>query len=252
MAPYEFVDKQGQYRGISADYMALIANKLGVSLAVTKDQTWTEVKRQLEQKQLDVSPSVAETPKRREFLSFTQAYISFPVVILTRVDEPFIGQLEDLQEQRVGVEKDYFADEILQKNFPKIQRVPYTNIHDLLSALALKRIDYAVTNHASASYTVQHLQISGIKLAAITPFESPLTIAVRNDWPEFVSILNKALADITPQQRQDIRQRWLSIHKQNINVGDVWRLHPDIIIAYFSGSINGYVYYHSLFSSAFT
>ncbi|MCC6374650.1 MAG: transporter substrate-binding domain-containing protein, partial [Moraxellaceae bacterium] len=108
--PYEFVDKQGQYRGISADYMALIANKLGVSLAVTKDQTWTEVKRQLEQKQLDVSPSVAETPKRREFLSFTQAYISFPVVILTRVDEPFIGQLEDLQEQRVGVEKDYFAD----------------------------------------------------------------------------------------------------------------------------------------------
>ena len=228
--PYEFVDKQGQYRGISADYMALIANKLGVSLAVTKDQTWTEVKRQLEQKQLDVSPSVAETPKRREFLSFTQAYISFPVVILTRVDEPFIGQLEDLQEQRVGVEKDYFADEILQKNFPKIQRVPYTNIHDLLSALALKRIDYAVTNHASASYTVQHLQISGIKLAAITPFESPLTIAVRNDWPEFVSILNKALADITPQQRQDIRQRWLSIHKQNINMGDVWRLHPDIML----------------------
>jgi ABC-type amino acid transport substrate-binding protein len=151
------------------------------------------IKKKLEQKQLDISPSVAETPQRREFLNFTQPYISFPVVILTRVDEPFIGQLEDLQGQRVGVEADYFADEVLQKNFPNIQRVRYTNFHDLLSALALKRIDYAVTNHASASYTVQHLQITGIKLAAVTPFESPLTIGVRNDWPEFVGILNKAL-----------------------------------------------------------
>ncbi len=228
--PYEFVDKQGLYRGISADYMALIAPKLGIRLEVTKDKVWTELKNKLEQKQLDISPSVAETPQRREFLNFTQPYISFPMVILTRVDEPFIGQLEDLQKQRVGVEKDYFADEVLQKNFPNIQRVQYTNIHALLSALALKRIDYAVTNHASASYTVQHLQITGIKLAAITPFESPLTVAVRNDWPEFVGILNKALAEITPQQHQEIRQRWLAIHKQNINVKDVWRLHPDIML----------------------
>ena len=172
------MDKQGQYRGISADYMTLISHKLGIRLEVTKDKTWIEVKKQLEQKRLDISPSVAQTPQRREFLSFTQAYISFPVVILTRVDEPFIGQLEDLQGQRVGVEDSYFADEVLQKNFSNIQRVPYPNIHDLLSALALKRIDYAVTNHASASYIVQHLQISGIKLAAVTPFESPLTIAV--------------------------------------------------------------------------
>ena len=228
--PYEFVDKQGQYRGISADYMALIAPKLGISLDLSKDQPWTEIKKQLQKKQVDINPSVAQTPERRKFLNFTQPYISFPMVILTRVDEPFIGQLEDLQGQRIGVEKDYFADEVLQKNFPNIQRVQYTNIHALLSALALKRIDYAVTNHASASYTVQSLQISGIKLAAITPFETPLSIAVRNDWPEFVGILNKALAEITPQQHQEIRQRWLAIHKQNINVKDVWRLHPDIML----------------------
>lgn len=228
--PYEFTDKQGEYRGISADYMAIISQKLGIKLAITKDKSWTEVKQKLEQKQLDISPSVAETPQRREFLNFTQPYISFPVVILTRVDESFIGQLEDLQGERVGVEANYFADEVLQKNFPNITRVPYENIHALLSALALKRIDYAVTNHASASYTVQHLQITGIKLASVTPFESPLTIAVRDDWPEFVSVLNKALIDISPQQHQQIRQRWLSVHKQRLYVADVWRLHPDIVL----------------------
>ena len=100
----------------------------------------------------------------------------------------------------------------------------------MLSALALKRIDYALSNHASASYTVQHLQITGIKLAAITPFQSPLTIGVRNDWPELIPILNKALADISPQQHQEIRQRWLSVHKQNVYLSDVWRLHPDIVL----------------------
>ena len=235
--PYEFVNQQQQYTGISADYMALISQRLGIRFEVTKDKSWTEVKELLEQKKLDISPSVAETPQRRLVWNFTQPYISFPVVILTRVDDAFIGQLEDLQGQRVGVEANYFADEVLQKNFPKIQRVPYANIQELLSALALKRIDYAVTNHASASYTVQHLQITGIKLAAVTPFESPLTIAVRNDWPEFVAILNKALADISPQEHQTIRQRWLAVHKQQMYFKDVWRLHPDVVLLVMLGSV---------------
>lgn len=228
--PYEFIDEQGKHLGISADYLVILSQKLGVKFKIAPAQPWSKTQAQLELKQLDLTPSIVSTPKRDAFLNFSQPYIAFPVVILTRANEPFIGQLEDLSGKRVGVEADYFADEILQQNYPHIERIRYPYLHDLLSALALGQVDYILTNYASASYAVQQLQMTGLKLAAVTPYQSALSIGVRKDWPEFIPILNKALSDITLQQQQAIRQRWLGIQKQTIYIRDIWRLHPDIIL----------------------
>ena len=119
--PVVRVGIQGQYQGISADYLTILSTKLGIKFVVGAPLPWTETQKKLENKELDISPSIAETPKRRKFLNFTQAYISFPVVILTRANEPFIGQIEELSGQRVGVEADYFTDDILQNYYPNIK-----------------------------------------------------------------------------------------------------------------------------------
>ncbi len=229
--PYEFLDEAGQYQGISADYLAIVSSALGVKFEVgTSPVPWSETQKKLQNQQLDLTPSIAEMPKRREFLNFTQPYISFPVVILTRVDEPFIGQLEDLAGQRVGVATDYYADEILKVNYPNISPKRYPFLKDLLSALSLGQVDYILTNYASASYVVQNLQMTGLKLAAVTPYQSPLAMGVRKDWPIFTVILNKVLSDITPEQHQKIRQKWLSTHTSARVNTDIWRLHPDVIL----------------------
>ena len=190
--PYEFLDAKGQHQGISADYLALIAPQLGVKFVVGAPEPWSKTQQKLEHKALDITPSITETPKRREFLNFTQPYLSFPVVILTRANEPFLT--------------------------------------DLLSALSLGQVDYILTNHASASYAVQSLHITGLKLAAITPFNSPLSIGVRQDWPILITILNKALIEISPKQHQAIRDKWLGVHKSKNYIDDIWRAHPDIIL----------------------
>lgn len=235
--PYEFIDTHNQYRGIIADYLALISQKLGIRLSIVKDKSWIEIKSLLAQKQIDMSPIKADILQHNPALMVSQPYISFPMVILTRTDDAFIGALADLNGQRVGVEAHYFANDLLQKNFPHIQRVTYNSTRDLLSALTLHQIDYVLTNHATAVYVVQNLRMTGIKLAATTPFELPLTIAVRNDWPEFVLILNKAIADISPQEHQQIRQRWLSMQASPSQMGDIGRLYPDMILLLVLGPV---------------
>jgi len=230
--PYEFLDAKGQHQGISADYLALIAPQLGVKFVVGEAEQWSKTQQKLENKTLDITPSITETPKRREFLNFTQPYLSFPVVILTRANEPFIGQLEDLSGQRVGVETDYYTDDILQNSYPNITPIRYPFLTDLLSALSLGQVDYILTNHASASYAVQSLHITGLKLAAVTPFNSPLSIGVRQDWPILTAILNKVLLDISPKQHQAIRDKWLGVHKSKSNedLSNIWRSHPDVVL----------------------
>ena len=40
--PYEFFDTDGVYKGIAADYIALICEKTGLMMEVKKGLTWTE------------------------------------------------------------------------------------------------------------------------------------------------------------------------------------------------------------------
>ena len=79
--PYEFMDEQGKHQGMSADYLALLSQKIGVKFQIAPAQPWSDTQQQLEQKQLDFTPSIVSTPKRDQFLNFSQPYISFPVVI---------------------------------------------------------------------------------------------------------------------------------------------------------------------------
>jgi two-component system sensor histidine kinase/response regulator len=229
--PYEFLDGQGRHQGISADYLQLVARRLGVRFVAGPRQPWSATWRQLTLGTLDITPSITETEERRQQLHFTRPYLRFPVVILTRADSLFLGQLEDLRGQRVGVEADYFTDEILRRHYPEIIPVRYPYLDELLSALSLGEVDYVLSNHASASWKVQSLHVTGLKLAAITPFDSPLSIGVRKDWPELAAILDKAMADVSPSEHRAIRERWLGMRQREWSVTDVWRYRPDWVLA---------------------
>ena len=38
-----------------------------------------------------------------------------------------------------------------------------------------------------------------------------LYFAVRNDWPELVTIINKGLASISEKEREAIKQKWIAV-----------------------------------------
>lgn len=46
---------------------------------------------------IDVFPCLSWTPERAEFLTYTTAYLNYPLVIISREDSPFISSVDDLQ-----------------------------------------------------------------------------------------------------------------------------------------------------------
>ena len=54
--PYEFIDTDGVYKGIAADYIDLISQRTGIEMVVQMDLTWTEAYELAAQRQLDVLP----------------------------------------------------------------------------------------------------------------------------------------------------------------------------------------------------
>ncbi len=210
--PFHYFEKNGILKGMSADYIRIIMKSLGVQVEIQQDLPWPEVLKRAQHREVDLISCSARTADREAYLSFTQPYLSFPMVIISRKDAPFIGGLDDLHGKKVAVVKRVAVFEWLQRDNIGIDP-HFTNspLQDL-EAVSFGQADATIENLAAASYLIQKNGLTNLKIAAPTPYNNyNLYIAVRSDWPELVGILNKALDAIPPERHSAIRNNWLSV-----------------------------------------
>lgn len=210
--PFHYYDEDGTLKGMSADYVRLILESLGVRMEIQKDLPWPEVLRRAQNREIDLISCSAITVDREAYLSFSQPYLSSPLVIIGRKDAPFIGGLEDLHGKKVAVIKRVSTYEWLKRD--NIDIVPHIVNSPLqaLEAVSYGFADAHIGNLAASSYLIQKNGLTNTKIAAPTPYGNyNLHMAVRKDWPQLVGIINKALDAMTPAQHSTIRNRWLSV-----------------------------------------
>ncbi|MBL1274986.1 MAG: transporter substrate-binding domain-containing protein [Ectothiorhodospiraceae bacterium] len=224
--PFEFIDEQGRYRGIGADVITALSDPLGISMTPLPGLSWQAVMDKARHQEVDVLPAVRLTQERQEYLRFTEPYFVYPYVIFVRADSQFVTSLADLQGKPVAVEKSYATEDLLRRKHPGIVLRTYANTTEALYALSGGEVDAYVGNLNAASWVLDKLGMSDIKVAAPTPYNFEQRIGVRKDWPQLVGILNKAIAQVTPQQRQDIKNRWFAVrfeHTQTVDNRTLWR-----------------------------
>jgi two-component sensor histidine kinase/ABC-type amino acid transport substrate-binding protein len=221
--PFHYFDKGGNLNGISADYINLIMNHLGVEVKIQKNLPWPEVLESARTGKIDLIPCIAKTVDREVFLDFSSPYLSFPLVIVSRNDASFIGGLDDLYGKKVAVIKKISTFDWLKSD--KIDIVPYyvNSPLESLEAVSFGLADATIENLAAATYLIQKNGLTNIKIAAPTTYGNyDLYMAVRKDWPELLSIINKSLDAIPPKRHIEIRNKWLSIrYEYGISKTDV-------------------------------
>ena len=210
-APFEFLDKQGRFSGISADFSAEVAKRLGIAMLPGERRPRKNVLQAVSNKDLDVLPMAVATEGQRRYLLFSRPYISFPAVLVTRNDADYISSLSDLKRRRVGVVQGYITHEGLANDYPEIRNVPLESVAEVLKAVAGGKVDAGLLNLAAATQEMERLKLDKLKVAAPSEYTFDLAMAVRNDWPELVPILNKALDDIDEQTKTAIKNRWVNV-----------------------------------------
>lgn len=223
-APFEYMEQQ-QYMGMAADYIKLLNQRLKLNMQVTKNLSWNAVIEGVKAKRIDVLPVVSKTPLRTEFLSFTEPYLNFHRVIVTRVDMPFISSVHDLKNLTVAAQVNTSHHEFLIGHLD-ITPALYDDLQQSLLAVATGSADAYIGNVASATYWIRKLNLTNLKIAAPASINiQKLHFAVRPDWPELVSILQKGLNSISPRQKKLISEKWLSIeYNPIINFRFVWEI----------------------------
>ncbi|MEW8626638.1 MAG: transporter substrate-binding domain-containing protein [Candidatus Thiodiazotropha sp.] len=209
--PIEFLDKQQTHQGISADFLARIEAMLNVEFVLNSSDSWSQVMTDAQQHNIDLLPAITPSAERSKYLNFTQPYLHFPFMIFTRRDAPLITGINDLSNLVVAVEADYITVEYLTKDYPKLQLKLLSTTTDALKAVASNEADAYIGNLTLGSYLIDKMGFGNLKVAAPTPYFSDLAIGIRKDWPELLSIMDKALAAIDENERRNIRQDSLAI-----------------------------------------
>ncbi|MDD3214123.1 MAG: transporter substrate-binding domain-containing protein [Eubacteriales bacterium] len=220
--PYEFFDTDGVYKGIAADYLALLSQKTGLVFTVVKGLTWSQAYEYAVERKLDVLPCISKTTQRERYFLFSDAYISFQRVIFVRKDNTTVQSLDDLYGQSVAVQKDSSHHGFLA-NYEQIQPSLYVNVVDALKAVSNGKEIAFIGNLATSNYLAKQNGITNLKYMPIDSQESQsLYFAVRSDWPELVGIINKGLNAIDEESKIAISDKWISV-EQNADYSGLLR-----------------------------
>ena len=222
--PIEFADEHGTPSGMTADYLRLIEERLGVKFQQVKNLSWQEAYAQMQRWEIDMTTSVAATPERETFWAFTKPYMTIPLVIVTRSDVTYIADLRELEGKKVAVVAGYVAETWIARDFSQIQLVKVQTTQEALARLQRGEVFACVENMLVVDRFITELKMSDLKITGSTPYNNAQCMAVRKDWAILAGILDQALDSISATERNTIFRKWLPL--QYPSAFDYTRLWP--------------------------
>ena len=209
-APIDFYDEQGKLQGITADYLSLLSAQTGIRFETDNAGGWSNMLNEARAHEFDMVASLAENPAREKFWTFSPPYFESPYVITARKQSTDLNSLQALQDKTVAIEKGYYLQRLLQQKFPRIHLLEVENTLQALKAVSRERADAYIGNQVVIFYLIEHQRLTNLKVVADTGFKpNQLHFGIRKDWPELSSIINKAFASISSEQRLQIDKKWL-------------------------------------------
>ena len=225
-APFEFINAQGKYDGMAAEYFRYFEQLLGVQFVANKDRLWSVVQNLAFSGKSPILPCAVDTQARRQYLNFTAHYLSFPMVLIAREGERYLeGYAELKQNQTIAVVKGYWSEDYLKQHYPQLPLLVVDSVKEGLDAVIIGKAFALSDNLAAIHNVMKNYGLTGLQVIAQADQSFELAIGVHKSQPELLSILQKALAQISLEEKDAIYRHWLQTSQQ-VNVGIMTQLRP--------------------------
>ncbi|WP_422776069.1 transporter substrate-binding domain-containing protein [Pseudomonas mediterranea] len=209
--PLTFVDDQGHVRGISADVLARISLRTGLKFNLQRGSSLDGLIEQVRSGQADVLAAAPVTPEFEDALRFTRPYLSTPFVLVTPRQAKVPLTLDRMDDKRLALVRGNVLREYLLEQFPRVQLVPAENTAAAMALVAAGTVDGAVNSLISARYLISRQYRDRLQITStVGTLPARVALATRRDALELHSILDKALLSISPEEMDELTNRWRS------------------------------------------
>ena len=213
--PFEFIDKDGKFQGIAADYAHWLEQQLGIQFELTRGEKWRNLLPAVISGERPVVLARHATDERRQYMNFTRPYLFFPVVIAAREGEDYVGNPEQLNGRVIAGVTGFNASHHLAKSFPHITILDVDTVREGLEAVITGKAYGFVANLGSINYAIKRHGLDGLQIIGQTGAHAELAIGVHKNEPILFNILQKALANMPPEDASRIYDKWFHLRTVN-------------------------------------
>ena len=207
LAPFAFFDSAGRFSGMSSELLELIHGRTGLRFQVVRTDSFANLIRSLFKATADLSIA-APTTEREAELRFSEPFIFSSFVIIARDTAQAPSSLMALRGKRVAVPM-MAAERGLVGAYPDIQIIDSPTILESIAMVADGRADATFATLHGARYYLQHLYGDKLRITNILEGEhGALAFAARRADTELISIIDKALLSIPPDELNIVLSRW--------------------------------------------
>ncbi|MDD3445458.1 MAG: diguanylate cyclase [Zavarzinia sp.] len=210
--PFEWVDGAGRHRGIGADILALVAQRVGLTLELRQTADWGESLAAARSGQCGLLSFLNRTPEREQWLRFTEPVFDDPNVIVTREEHALVSDPHDLAGETMVLPEGTSIEERIRRDYPEIRIVLTASEQEAMRMVSDRRADMTLRSLIVAAYTIRNEGLFNLKIAGRMPeYTNRLRIAVTNGDTILRDILDKGVATLTDEDRERIVNAYVSI-----------------------------------------
>ena len=198
--------------GISVEYLRLITNKTQLNFEIMQAKSTKEHFEMIQDKRCDVSSIIITKPNLFDFLTPSEPIASDSIVLVTKITEPYIENLEELKDQKIAILKG-------GKNLITYIKSLYPNMNLIeVDNFDMKNIENGnFYGRIGASYQMSYIiatkHFNTLKIISqIGDKKLQGSFGITNKEPILLDIFNKVITNISHLEKQKIENAWLQVN----------------------------------------
>jgi polar amino acid transport system substrate-binding protein len=193
-----FIDPQSSSEGLSLEIVRAAFKTQGYTIKHSYIP-WARAMKNLKEGKIDIIPNTWMTEERKQFLEYSNTYISNEIKFIKKAGDPFeFNGLSSLKGKKVGTVRGYgYGDEF--SNSSDFKREDVSSIHQNIKKLILGRIDLTLEDEIVARVAIaqkdpQLLEAIAFTNNALSTNTMHITSGKANpNHKEYIDAFNKGL-----------------------------------------------------------
>lgn len=206
-APYVMKNKDGEIIGYDNDILTKINKATGANFVQVLGD-WSKIQKQAKEHKLDGLSTLGVYEERKQWFNFSNTYISLQKMVMVKQRNPLnIKSNKDLSEKTIIIHKGNMVDEKTASKFKNSNIIYANTVEEMLNEVISGNADATFGNVATI-HLIGKLGLPYLDFAYPLENSLDLAFAIRKDWPEAISILNKGLNTISDFEKTKLKQKW--------------------------------------------
>ena len=215
--PFEHINENGEYEGIAADLLKLVSERTGLKFELVKTKSWEESIEFSKNKKCQILSFLNKTPKREEWLTFSEPLFTDSNVFITREEHPFISSPGGLVDESIVLPRGTSMEEFFRRDYPNLKVIITETEEEAVQMVSNKKADMTMRSLVVAAYTIKKEGLFNLKISGQVPdYTNKLRVGVANKDLILLDIINKGIQTITVQDRGAIVNKHVSINVQTV------------------------------------